>query len=254
MTLPTMPSFDLTGKRALVAGASSGIGLACAVALAEHGAVVTLAARRTERLQALAARLQAAGRHAEIMQLDVADIEATSVAVAVAGPFDILVNSAGLARHGKASDTTVVDYDAVAEVNIRGAYFLTQAVAKGLLGAQKPGSLINISSQMAHVGGLDRAVYCASKHAVEGFTKAMAIEWGHAGIRVNSICPTFVLTHLTQATFEDAEKRAWVESKIKLGRVGTVEDIMGPVVFLASDASALMTGASLLVDGGWTAE
>ena len=107
---------------------------------------------------------------------------------------------------------------------------------------------------MAHVGGLDRAVYCASKHAVEGFTKAMSIEWGHAGIRVNSICPTFVLTDLTQATFEDAEKRAWVESKIKLGRVGTVEDIMGPVVFLASDASALMTGASLLVDGGWTAE
>ena len=190
----------------------------------------------------------------EILQLDVADIDATSMAVAAAGPFDILVNSAGLARHGKASDTTVVDYDAVAEVNIRGAYFLTQAVAKGLLGAQKPGSLINISSQMAHVGGLDRAVYCASKHAVEGFTKAMAIEWGHAGIRVNSICPTFVLTDLTQATFEDAEKRAWVESKIKLGRVGTVEDIMGPVVFLASDASALMTGASLLVDGGWTAE
>ena len=254
MILPTTPSFNLTGKRALIAGASSGIGLACAVALAEHGAVVTLAARRTERLQALAASLQAAGRHAEILQLDVADIEATSVAVAAAGPFDILVNSAGLARHGKASDTTAVDYDAVVEVNIRGAYFLTQVVAKGLIGAQKPGSLINISSQMAHVGGLDRAVYCASKHAVEGFTKAMAIEWGQAGIRVNSICPTFVLTDLTQATFEDAEKRAWVESKIKLGRVGTVEDIMGPVVFLASDASALMTGASLLVDGGWTAE
>ena len=254
MILPTTPSFNLTGKRALIAGASSGIGLACAVALAEHGAVVTLAARRTERLQALAARLQAAGHPAEILQLDVADIEATSVAVAAAGPFDILVNSAGLARHGKASDTTAVDYDAVVEVNIRGAYFLTQAVAKGLIGAQKPGSLINISSQMAHVGGLDRAVYCASKHAVEGFTKAMAIEWGQAGIRVNSICPTFILTHLTQATFEDAEKRAWVESKIKLGRVGTVEDIMGPVVFLASDASALMTGASLLVDGGWTAE
>ena len=119
MILPTTPSFNLTGKRALIAGASSGIGLACAVALAEHGAVVTLAARRTERLQALAARLQAAGHPAEILQLDVADIEATSVAVAAAGPFDIFVNSAGLARHGKASDTTAVDYDAVAEVNIR---------------------------------------------------------------------------------------------------------------------------------------
>lgn len=254
MILPTTPSFNLTGKRALIAGASSGIGLACAVALAEHGAVVTLAARRTERLQALAARLQAAGHLAEILQLDVADIEATSVAVAAAGPFDILVNSAGLARHGKASDTTAVDYDAVAEVNIRGAYFLTQAVAKGLLGAQKPGSLINISSQMAHVGGVDRAVYSATKHAVEGFTKSMAIEWGQYGIRINTICPTFIVTPLTKSTFDNPERRAWIEDKIKLNRVGEIEDIMGPAVFLASDASALITGTALIVDGGWTAD
>jgi NAD(P)-dependent dehydrogenase (short-subunit alcohol dehydrogenase family) len=127
-------------------------------------------------------------------------------------------------------------------------------VAAGLVAAGRPGSLINISSQMAHVGGIDRAVYCATKHAVEGFTKAMAIEWGPAGIRVNTICPTFILTPLTQATFDNPDRRAWIEEKIKLGRAGRVEDIMGAVVFLASDASALVTGTALMVDGGWTAD
>jgi NAD(P)-dependent dehydrogenase (short-subunit alcohol dehydrogenase family) len=123
-----------------------------------------------------------------------------------------------------------------------------------LIAAGRSGSLMNISSQMAHVGGIDRAVYCATKHAVEGFTKAMAIEFGRHDIRVNTICPTFILTELTQATFDDPEKRAWVERQIKLNRVGQVEDIMGAAVFLASDAAAMITGASLLVDGGWTAE
>lgn len=118
----------------------------------------------------------------------------------------------------------------------------------------KPGSLINVSSQMGLVGGIDRAVYCASKHAVEGFTKAMAIEWGRHGIRVNTLCPTFIRTPLTEGTFADAKRVAWLTEKIKLGRVGEVEDIMGAVAFLASDASALVTGTSLLVDGGWTAD
>ncbi|MCL4134280.1 UNVERIFIED_CONTAM: hypothetical protein GTU68_026549 [Idotea baltica] len=142
----------------------------------------------------------------------------------------------------------------VSDVNIKGAYFLTQAVAKGLIDAGKPGSLINISSQMAHVGGIDRAVYCATKHAVEGFTKSMAIEWGKLGIRVNTICPTFIRTPLTAPTFDDPEKIAWVMSKIKLDRVGEISDIMGAAVFLASDASAMVTGTSLLIDGGWTAD
>ena len=251
---PRTPSFNLTGKRALVAGSSSGIGLACAVALAEHGAEVTLAARRADRLDKIAADMAAEGWTAHVMALDVADIEATARAVAEAGPFDILLNSAGLARHSKAVDTTVPDFDAVMGINLRGAYFLTQAVAKGLLDAGKPGSLINISSQMAHVGGQDRAVYCASKHAVEGFTKAMALEFGPARIRVNTICPTFVLTDLTRPTFEDPDKRAWVLDKIKLGRPGEVEDLMGATVYLASDAASLVTGTSLMVDGGWTAD
>jgi NAD(P)-dependent dehydrogenase (short-subunit alcohol dehydrogenase family) len=254
MTLPKTPSFRLDGKRALVAGASSGIGLACAVALGEAGAEVTLAARRVDTLNALVDEMKAAGMSASALPLDVSDVADTQAAVAANGPFDILVNSAGLARHSPAADTTEADFDVAADLNVKGAYFLTQAVAKGLLAAGKPGSLINISSQMAHVGGIDRAVYCATKHAVEGFTKSMAIEWGKAGIRINTICPTFILTDLTRPTFEDPEKRAWIQDKIKLGRAGEVEDIMGAVVFLSSQASAMITGTSLLVDGGWTAE
>lgn len=254
MDLPRSPGFDLTGRRALVAGASSGIGMACAVALAEHGAAVTLAARSGDKLREIMAAMQSQSWQADVMELDVSDIAATRSAVAEQGPFDILVNSAGLARHTPALDTGETDFDAVADLNIKGAYFLTQAVAQGLIDAGKPGSLINISSQMAHVGGIDRAVYCASKHAVEGFTKAMAIEWGKSGIRVNTICPTFILTPLTQPTFDNPERAAWITDKIKLGRPGTVEDVMGAVVFLASDSAALITGSALIVDGGWTAD
>lgn len=254
MALPTTPSFRLDGKRALVAGASSGIGFACAVALAEAGADVTLAARSVGKLEDAVAQMRAAGQTASAISLDVSDIPATEAAVEKAGPFDVLVNSAGLAIHSSALDTTEADFDAVANINIKGAYFLTRAVAKGLIAAGKPGSLINISSQMAHVGGIDRAVYCATKHAVEGFTKAMAIEWGKQGIRVNTICPTFIRTPLTESTFSNPDRVAWLMDKIKLGRVGDVSDMMGPVVYLASDASALMTGTHMLVDGGWTAE
>lgn len=254
MTLPRTPSFRLDGRRALVAGASSGIGAACAVALGEAGAEVTLAARSADKLDALAAEMGAAGMSVKTLVIDVSDIAATEAAVAANGPFDVLVNSAGLAKHGPATDTTPADFDAVSDLNIKGAYFLTRAVANGLIAAGKQGSLINISSQMAHVGGIDRAVYSATKHAVKGFTKSMAIEWGAHGIRVNTICPTFIRTALTAPTFANPERRKWIEDKIKLGRVGEVTDIMGGVVYLACDASALVTGTSLLIDGGWTAE
>ncbi|MGV6847375.1 MAG: SDR family NAD(P)-dependent oxidoreductase [Marinibacterium sp.] len=251
---PRTPGFDLSGKHALVAGASSGIGLACAVALAEHGAGVTLAARREDRLREIVSQMTAEGWSADALPLDVTDIETTAQAVAAGGPYDVLVNAAGLARHSRAVDTRPEDFDAVMAVNLRGAYFLTQAVARGLVKAGRPGSLINISSQMGHVGGQERAVYCASKFAVEGFTKAMAIEFGDCGIRVNTICPTFILTDLTRPTFDDPDKRAWVLEKIKLGRAGNVEDIMGAVVYLASPAAGLVTGSALMVDGGWTAD
>ena len=159
-----------------------------------------------------------------------------------------------MGRHTPSLETSAEDFDEVMDVNLRGAYFLTQTVAKALIKAKKPGSLINISSQMGHVGGVDRAVYAASKHAVEGFTKAMAIEWGSHEIRVNTICPTFIRTPLTQSTFDNPDRKKWIEDKIKLGRVGEVEDVMGAVVFLASDASSMITGTALMIDGGWTAD
>jgi len=252
-TLPKTPSFRLEGRRALVAGASSGIGLACAVALAEAGAVVTLVARRAEALEEVVGALTEAGHSAEALALDITNLDAMKAALAERDAYSILVNSAGLARHAPALETTADDYDAVMNVNVRAAYFLSTEVARGMKAAGLSGSIMNISSQMAHVGGVDRAVYCASKHAIEGMTKSMAIEWGVDQIRVNTICPTFIRTPLAAVTLENPERLAWVESKIKLGRVGEVEDVMGAVVFLASDAAALITGTSLLIDGGWTA-
>jgi len=253
MQLPKMPSFSLKGRTALVVGASSGIGTACAVALAEYGAKVTLAARRKDKLEILAHQMKKKEFEVKIIELDINDITKTSDTISKLETFDILVNSAGIAKHSSSVDTLFNDFDVVMHTNLRGAYFLTQAVAKKLISESKKGSLINISSQMGLVGGQERAVYCASKHAVEGFTKAMAIEFGNHNIRINTICPTFILTEMTQKTFEVPEKRKWIEDKIKIGRIGKVEDIMGAVVYLASDASSLVTGSSLLVDGGWTA-
>ncbi|WP_195820165.1 SDR family NAD(P)-dependent oxidoreductase [Roseobacter sp. MH60115] len=249
--LPRTPSFDLTGKRALVTGASSGIGLGCAVALAEAGAHVVCAARRADVLQDAVNAMAGQGWSAEAMPLDQSDV--TALAGAFDTPFDVVVNSAGLARHAPATETTPEDYDAVMDINLRGAYFLSAQAAKALIEEGKSGSIIHISSQMGHVGGVDRAVYCTSKHGLEGMVKAMAIEWGKAGIRINTICPTFIRTPLSQVTFDKPDRLAWILDKIKLPRVGEVEDIMGAVLFLASDASAMVTGTSMLIDGGWTA-
>ena len=254
MMLPLTPSFRLDGRRALVTGASSGIGLGAAAALAEAGAEVTLVARRVAELERVRDAIRASGGNAEVLALDITDLAAMAAALIARGPFEVLVNSAGLARHAPALDTTPEDYDAAMALNLRAAYFLTREVARGLIAAGKPGSLINVSSQMGHVGGPDRAVYSANKHALEGMTKSMALEWAPHGIRVNTLCPTFIRTPLAEQTLRDPARRAWILSKIKLGRVGEIEDLMGPVVFLASDASAMMTGTHLIVDGGWTAE
>ena len=254
MSLPRTPSFRLDGRRALVTGASSGIGLACAVALAEAGATVTLSARREGPLVDLRGALQRAGHQADCLPLDISDRDAVAAALQARPAYEVVVNSAGMARHGPAVDTEPDDFDAVMDLNLRAAFFLAVEAAKGMKAAGKGGSIITVSSQMGHIGGVDRAVYAASKHAVEGMVKSMAIEWGRQGIRVNSICPTFIRTPLTQSTFDNPERRAWIEEKIKLGRVGRVEDIMGAVVYLASDASAMVTGTALMVDGGWTAD
>ncbi len=254
MMLPRTPSFRLDGRRALVTGASSGIGLGAAAALAEAGAEVTLVARRVAELERVQDAIRASGGSAEVLALDITDLAAMAAALIARGPFDVLVNSAGLARHAPALDTTPEDYDTAMALNLRAAYFLTREVARGLIAAGKPGSLINVSSQMGHVGGPDRAVYSANKHALEGMTKSMALEWAPHGIRVNTLCPTFIRTPLAEQTLKDPARRTWILSKIKLGRVGEIEDLMGPVVFLASEASAMMTGTHLIVDGGWTAE
>ena len=250
--LPRTPSFRLDGKRALVTGAGRGIGLACAAALAEYGAAVTLCARSASELDEAAAAIRARGGVAETLVIDVTDTKAFAAAIEAADPFDIFLNNAGTNRPKPVQDVTEDDYDVVMDLNLRAAFFAAQAVIKRLLDAKRPGSIINMSSQMGHVGGPKRTLYCASKWGMEGFTRAMAIDLAGTGIRVNTICPTFIETPMTKPFLADKSFSDYVLGKIKLGRLGQVEDLMGPVVFLASDASALMTGASLLVDGGWT--
>jgi NAD(P)-dependent dehydrogenase (short-subunit alcohol dehydrogenase family) len=175
-------------------------------------------------------------------------------ALAAAAPFGILLNNAGTNRPKRLVDVTIDDFDAIMTLNVRAAYFVAQAVARRLIETEQPGSIINVSSQMGHVGAANRSVYCASKHAMEGFTKAMAIELAPHNIRVNSLGPTFLDTPLTRPFFQNRAFHDEVVSKIKLGRLGTVDDLMGAILFLASDASSLMTGSALVVDGGWTAD
>ena len=254
MRLPRTPSFRLDGKRALVTGASRGLGLGSAVALAELGAHVVMVARSSSALETAAAMVKAEGMSAQAQVLDVTDLDAMAAFFNAEPAFDVLVNSAGLALHSTALDTRPEDFDAVMDLNVRAAYFLAQHAARGMKQQGQGGSIIQISSQMGHVGGLERAVYCGSKHAIEGINKAMAIEFGANGIRVNSICPTFIRTPLSEPSFSDPEKLAWIKSKIKLDKLGQIEDIMGAVQYLASEASALVTGTALMIDGGWTAD
>lgn len=254
MKLPIPPTTRLDGKRALVTGASSGIGLGCAVALADQGAHVVCAARGMDRLTEAVTAMNARGYSVTPLALDVADVDTMTATLMAQDPFDVVVNSAGMARHSPAIDTTPDDFDAVMNVNLRGAYFLSARTAQAMRDAGIKGSIIHISSQMGHVGGIDRALYCASKHAIEGMVKAMAIEWGPHGIRINTLCPTFIRTPLAEVTMQDPARLEWIKSMIKLGRVGEVEDIMGGVTYLASEASALVTGTALMIDGGWTAD
>lgn len=252
-SLPRAPSWRLDGRRALVTGAGRGLGLACAAALAELGAEVWLAARSAGEVQAAAAALRERGDRARALVLDVTDTAAVAEAVAAHGPFQVLVNNAGTNRPKPFADVTPDDLDALYTLNLRAAFFVAREVARGLRTAALPGSIIQMSSQMGHVGAANRSAYCATKHALEGLTKALAVELGPHGIRVNSVGPTFIDTPLTHDWLAAPAFRAEVLGKIALGRVGTVEDVMGAVQFLAGDAAALVTGAALLVDGGWTA-
>jgi NAD(P)-dependent dehydrogenase (short-subunit alcohol dehydrogenase family) len=252
--LPQTPSFQLDGRRALVTGAGRGLGLAAATALARAGAEVTLCARSRGELETVAQSMRAEGLAADTLVLDVTDITSFAAAVEARRPYHVFVNNAGTNRPKPFTDVTPEDFDAVMGLNVRAAFFAAQAVCRRMIAAKIAGSVIHVSSQMGHVGGERRSIYCASKWAMEGFSKAMALDLAAHGIRVNTLCPTFVETPMTRPFFADATFRASVLAKIKLGRIGTVEDVMGAVLFLASDASALMTGSSLLVDGGWTAD
>lgn len=252
--LPRTPSLRLDGKRALVTGGSSGIGLGGVMALAEAGAHVVIAARRLEKTQEIAAAVNEAGFSAEGISLDVGDLVAVEKTLDGMDPFDILFNNAGTNDPKPYLDVDPENFDLISDLNLKSAFFVAQYVARGMVKAGIKGSIIHTSSQMGHVGGIDRSVYCGTKWGIEGVTKASAIELAKYGIRVNTICPTFIRTPMTQSTFDNPERVKWLEEKIKLGRVGEIEDIMGAVLFLASDASALVTGTSLLIDGGWTAD
>lgn len=251
MTLPRTPSFRLEGKRAVVTGAGRGIGLAAAAALADGGAQVTLVARSASEIEAAAHDI---GERAQAVQLDVSDLAAVAGFFAGRPAFDVLVNNAGTNRPKPMWEVSEDDYDAVLNLNVKSAFFVAQACARQMIAERRRGSIIHMGSQMGHVGGVNRSLYCASKWGLEGMSKAFALDLAPHSIRSNTIAPTFIETPMTRPFFEDAEFKAAVLGKIKLGRLGQVEDVMGAVVYLASDASSLVTGTSLVVDGGWTAD
>jgi len=253
MSLMPLPSFRLDGKRALVTGGGRGIGAAAAAIFAQAGADVTVCARTARDIDALAADIRAAGFKASAFVLDVTELVAVRREIAARGPFDILLNNAGINRIRSITEVSEDDYDTVLGLNLKAALFVAQAVANGLMAAGRPGSIINVSSQMGHVGGAGRSLYSASKWGLEGLTRCMAIDLAPHGIRVNTLCPTFIDTEMTRPILDMPGTREHVLSRIKFGRLGRMEELSGALLLLACDASTLMTGSSLMVDGGWTA-
>ena len=253
MNYPKLPSFRLDGKKALVTGAGRGIGMGASIALAESGANVTLISRTEKELKDLTDHINNRGYKASFEVLDVSREDEVSNFINNNAPFDILINNAGTNRPAKLVDTKIEDFVYVMSLNVRSVINLTRLVVKKMLDSNIKGSIINVSSQMGHVGGPNRTTYCTSKFAIEGFTKSLAIELAPDGIRVNTICPTFIQTPMTEPFLKDDEFKKTTIGMIPLGRLGEVKDLMGPFVFLASEASSLMTGSSMLVDGGWTA-
>ncbi|VTY39062.1 Gluconate 5-dehydrogenase [Xylophilus ampelinus] len=247
------PSFRLDGKKAFVAGGSQGIGFAAASALAEAGATVTLAARSEGSLREACATITEAGGRCDYLVLDVTDSKAVEDVFRRRADYSVVVASAGMNRPKPLAEVTDEDVHDILDLNVKSCFYLARAAVKAMVGASIPGSIILVSSQMGQVGSPTRTLYCASKHAVEGLTKSLAWEVGAHGIRVNTLCPTFIETPMTEPMFSRPGFREWVVERIALRRVGRMEEVMGAIAFLASDASSLMTGSALSLDGGWSA-
>lgn len=254
MTASVAKLFDLTGQRALITGASRGLGLGCAELLATAGAEVILTGRGGPDLDTAVKAIIARGGKARSCICDVTDIEQMRQVIGGLPDIHILVNNAGTNIPEPFIDVSVDHFDKIFDINVRAAFFVAQAVAAKMMKAAIKGSIINMSSQMGHVGSPNRTVYCASKHALEGLTKAMAVELAPHGIRVNAVAPTFIETPMTKPMLDKLEFKSFVLDHIPLGHIGDIKDVAAAVLYLAAPASALVTGTSLRVDGGWTAQ
>jgi NAD(P)-dependent dehydrogenase (short-subunit alcohol dehydrogenase family) len=246
--------FGLDGRSVVVTGAGRGIGAACAVACAAAGAErVTLLGRTRDALAAVAAEVEAHGGRAAVVPCDVTSADSIAEAFAGVERVDVLVNGAGANRPEPFTEVAASTFDALFAVNVRGAFLAAQQAVRRMLALRTGGAIVTISSQMGHVGAPGRTVYCATKHAVEGMTKALAVELAPFAIRAVTIAPTFVRTAMTAAQLDDPDVGPGLLAQIPLGRAGSVEEVAAAVVYAASPAAALMTGSSLILDGGWTA-
>jgi NAD(P)-dependent dehydrogenase (short-subunit alcohol dehydrogenase family) len=253
-----IPSFRLDGKLALVTGAGRGLGAAIATGYAQAGAEVVLLGRTRSYLEALSAKIGAGGGRCRVVACDVTDDKVLRDAIANLPGLDIVVNNAGTNFPEPFVDVSDEHLDTMLDLNVRACFVVAQASVRKMLEdplrAEKGGVVINMSSQMGHVGSPNRTVYCMTKHALEGLTKAMAVELAPQNIRVNSIGPTFTDTPLVRKIVDTPEKREFIMSRIPMGKLATLGDIAAAAVYLASPAAAMVTGTHLIVDGGWTAQ
>ncbi|KQW72392.1 glucose 1-dehydrogenase [Ensifer sp. Root127] len=249
------PNFSLDGKVALVTGAARGIGRACALACAAAGADVVIGVRNVEAVADLVAELESTGRRALAVAMDISDsrqiAQAVDTALAAFGTIDILVNNVGVAPGNLAELVEEKDVDQILNVNIKGTFLVTQAVARHMI-EKKSGRIVNISSQAGTVTLRGEAIYCMSKAAINHLSRCLAAEWAQYGITVNTVAPTFIWTDSTRPVLADPDFHSRTVGHIPLGRIGDTDDVVGAVVYLASPAASLVTGANLLVDGGWS--